>query len=165
MGASAALNAADDGSIPLFRVKPPRDTPVRYLPELPSVVAGETMCIGAPTRPAVLKRSQRASAMNMRLIVRDNAGGVAYDETVITVTQDAALRQLLVPNGGEALTSSKVISWDVASTNVAPVSTAEVDFLLSIDGERPSRSISAQPDNDGYATLTFRKVLQPHKQG
>ena len=156
MGASAALNAADDGSIPLFRVKPPQDTPVRYLPELPSVVAGETMCIGAPNAPGCVEKiPTRQRDMNMRLIVRDNAGGVAYDETVITVTQDAGPFELLVPNGGEALTSSKVISWDVASTNVAPVSTAEVDFLLSIDGGETFSVDLGATDNDGYATLTF----------
>ena len=156
LGASAALNAADDGSIPLFRVKPPQDTPVRYLPELPSVVAGETMCIGAPNAPGCVEKiPTRQRDMNMRLIVRDNAGGVAYDETVITVTQDAGPFELLVPNGGEALTSSKVISWDVASTNVAPVSTAEVDFLLSIDGGETFSVDLGATDNDGYATLTF----------
>ena len=130
------------------------------------MVAGETVCIGAPNAPGCIEKiPTRQRDMNMRLIVRDNAGGIAYDETVITVTQDAGPFELLVPNGGEALTSSKVISWDVASTNVAPVSTAEVEFSLSIDGERPSRSISAQQITTDTPPSLSRKVLQPHKQG
>ena len=88
--------------------------------------------------------------MNMRLIVRDNAGGLAYDETVITVTQDAGPFELLEPNGGEAVTSSKVISWDVARTDVAPISTAEVEFSLSIDGGETFPVDLGTTDNDGY---------------
>ena len=86
----------------------------------------------------------------MRLIVRDNAGGVAC-QTVITVTQDAAPSELWCLTVAR-LSWLKVISWDICDTNVAPVSTAEVDFLLSIDGGETFSVDLGATDNDGYTT-------------
>lgn len=117
---------------PSFRSLPPSIDPDRSLPNLTAVIDGTT-----PTwevLPSV------ARTMDFRVTVRDNStnGISCTDEDDITITTAA--------NGPFEVTSpttsgiiwvegaTHTVTWDVAGTDVAPVSCANVDILLSYDG-------------------------------
>lgn len=77
--------------------------------------------------------------MNFRLTVRDNFAGSGctnFDDMVVDVDASAGPFVVNFPNGGEALNAYSIIpvNWDVANTDLAPVSCSEVDILLSLDG-------------------------------
>lgn len=142
---------------PLFRSRQPTDTPVRYMPQLEDVIQGNL----TPTwevLPAVSR------TMVFELTVRDNAiegGQTATDEKIITV--DEASGPFMVTsqqtferwNVGEEV----VITWDVANTNVSPVSEANVDILLSVDGGRTYPHLLVDNTlNDGVETLTVPDI-------
>ena len=117
---------------PSFRSFPPSMDNGRYLPNLAAVVAGTT-----PTwevLPSV------ARTMDFRVTVCDNSTNSipCTDESDIEITTVASGPFLVT-----APTTSGVIwfegqthtvTWDVAGTDVAPVSCANVDILLSYDG-------------------------------
>ena len=157
LGPSVTLGTADNGRSPLFRVWTPSSSPVRYLPKLATVVAG--IQDDAEIIPSLERQ------MDFRLTVRDNEGGVNSDDVVINVTQTNALYpsfSLSEPSiGSESLGSTATVKWNVAETNVAPISTGNVDFYLSTDG---GVSFSTSPftskPNNGYARVTFPSGIQ-----
>jgi len=117
---------------PSFRSLLPSMESGRYLPNLAAVIAGTT-----PTwevLPSV------ARTMNFRVTVRDNSTNsmscTDEDDMVITTVADGPFlvtsptTSSVVWVEGETHT----VTWDVAGTNVAPVSCANVDILLSYDG-------------------------------
>ncbi len=130
--AEAIPPASTNTQGPSFRSFPPSTESGRYLPNLTAVVNGTT-----PTwevLPSV------ARTMDFRVTVRDNSTNSmsCTAESDITITTVA---------GGPFLVTSpttagviwvegqtRTVSWDVAGTNVAPVSCANVDILLSYDG-------------------------------
>ena len=62
------------------------------------------------------------------------------------------------PNGGESLTagSQTSVTWDVAKTDQAPISTSQVRILLSTDGGLSYSVVLAEAvPNNGSATLTI----------
>lgn len=148
LGGQAALAAPDDGAIPLFRVYEPVSTPIRYLPQLTSVVSGNLS--------NEEKIPTRSRSMVLRLTARDGQGGVGSDDITVTVDGDKGPFQLSSPNGGEGLGASATVTWNVAGSADAPVSAQNVEFYLSTDG---GASFGASPfataPNTGSATLTF----------
>lgn len=117
---------------PNFRSFPPSNESGRYLPNIAAVVAGTT-----PTwevLPSV------ARTMDFRVTVRDNS------TNSISCTAEANIEITTVAAGPFLVTSpttsgviwieggTETVSWNVAGTNVAPVSCANVDILLSYDG-------------------------------
>lgn len=117
---------------PSFRSLPPSDESGRYLPNLAAVINGTT-----PTwevLPSV------ARTMDFRVTVRDNS------TNSMSCTTEDDIEVTTVANGPFLVTSpttsgviwiegqTHTVSWDVAGTNVAPVSCANVDILLSYDG-------------------------------
>lgn len=119
------------GSAPLFRPWYANNSPTRVFPRLTDLVAGTT------TIGELLP--QFARPMTFRMVVRDNSiggGGVDYEQINFDVAGNAGPFVVLNPNGGQVWTGGSVqnISWDVANTNVFPVSCAAVDIWLSEDG-------------------------------
>jgi len=147
LGQQAALSAPDDGEIPLFRVLTPSLNPERYLPGLASVVSGNYA--------DEEKIPQVAREMDFRLTARDAAGGVGSDDTVLSVVASAGPFYLTSPNGGDDVGESKTILWDVARTDLPPISASEVEFFLSTDGGLSFNTSLGTAVNDGSATLTF----------
>ncbi len=148
LGGQAALAAPDDGAIPLFRVYEPVSTPIRYLPQLASVVSGS---LSNEEKLPMLGRS-----MMLRLTARDGQGGVSSDDITVTVDGDKGPFQLSSPNGGESLDASATVTWDVAGSADAPVSAQNVEFYLSTDGGATfGASPFATTPNTGSATLLF----------
>lgn len=117
------------GNAPIFKSFNPKTETFRTFPKLRDIrlnlhTIGELL----PTY---------ARTMNFRLTVRDNLGGADWDATSVNV--DAGSGPFLVTsigatpwNGGE----TRTITWDVAGTDVAPVSCSTVDILLSTDDGR-----------------------------
>lgn len=138
---------------PSFRSLLPVFSPERYFPALSAVVAGTT-----PTWE-VLASVARTYAF--RVTVRDNAPGAGcndQDNMVVTVAGSAGPFVVTQPNTAVAWNAGAehTVTWDVASTNVAPVSTSSVDILLSVDGgfTYPHTLATATPNN-GARSVTL----------
>ncbi len=147
--ASTSLNLADDGSRPLFRSFEPSSSATRYFPKLTSLLSG-TSNIGErlPTTSRSLK---------FRLTVRDQVGGVADDDTTLTVDGTSGPFRITSPNGGETINGSTSVTWDVAGTHLAPVSCSHVNIGLSIDGglTQLASLLAANVPNNGVASVSF----------
>ena len=97
--------------------------------------------------------------MHFRLTARDSAGPApaeGFDEAVVAVSDEAGPFLVTVPNG--TLTwngpGPHAIAWDVAGTDVPPVSCATVDVDLSTDGGFTfDRSLAVNLLNDGSDAL------------
>jgi len=156
LGPSQSLGAADNGSSPLFRSFIPTPSPSRTLPRLSTLLAGIN-------DPAEVLPSQ-ARAMKFRVTVRDNrqVGGVRCDNVVVNVIDTGAPFQLTSPNGGETWSGAQTITWNPAGTAAAPISAAQVDFLLSIDGglSYPLTLATGVP-NDGSHPVVFPQLSIP----
>lgn len=141
---------------PSFRPFLPATTPVRYMPNLPAVLAGTT-----PTWEVL---GSVARTYNFRFTVRDNAvgGGCnAQDNMVVTVNGTAGPFVVTQPNTAVswAALSAQTVTWNVAGTTANNVNCANVDILLSTDGGTtwPYTLATATP-NDGTQSITLPNV-------
>ncbi|RBW63223.1 hypothetical protein DS884_00700 [Tenacibaculum sp. E3R01] len=144
---------------PLFRFKPPTTSPIRYMPDLGTVKAGNSSSEWEVT-PSV------ARTINFRFTVRDNhAGGGNTDsrDAVITVAGNAGPFVITSQNSrfDAPVGSTQTVTWNVAGTTGNGVNAANVDILLSTDGGNtyPITLASAVP-NDGSHQITI-----PDEQG
>ena len=119
------------GNAPIFRSFNPTASPCRTFPRIADLAAG-TLVIGEllPTY---------ARTMNFRLTARDNrtaGGGVGDDATTVTVSDAAGPFLVTAPNTATSLPqgTAQTVTWDVAGTDLAPISCATVDVSLSTDG-------------------------------
>jgi hypothetical protein len=119
------------GNAPILRSFLPTTSPCRTFPRLADLAAG-TLAVGEilPTY---------ARTMSFRLTARDNrsgGGGVNDDATTVTVSDAAGPFQVTAPDTAVSFAegSSQTVTWDVTSTDQAPVGCATVDVLLSTDG-------------------------------
>ena len=147
---------ADNGRSPIFRSFKPTLSPSRTLPRLAELLSntqkyGETM----PTT---------TRTMNFRVTARDNragGGGVDYDSMKVNVTATAGPFLVTSPNGDDCWQagSARVVTWDVANTDRAPVNAASVDIHLSTDGGQtfPVLLAAAVP-NDGAQEVVVPAV-------
>ncbi|WP_339367418.1 reprolysin-like metallopeptidase [Nitrosococcus watsonii] len=139
-----------DGNSPLFRSFPPTDDPSRTFPQL-SDLLNNTSTLGEQL-PA------EARELTFRLTARDNragGGGVDYDMVTLEVTDLAGPFRVTEPNSPVtwASNTSKLVTWEVANTDLAPVSCGQVDILLSIDGGDSYPITLATTANDGEASI------------
>ena len=119
------------GNAPLFRSFPATTSPSRTFPQ-ESDLLNNTQTIGE-----ILPSYGRS--MNFRMTARDNqlnGGGVDYASMSMTVDAGSGPFLVQTPNTGVIWTGldNETVTWDVANTNIAPVSCANVDILLSTDG-------------------------------
>ncbi len=142
---------------PLFRVYNDTTLPVRAFPALSTILAGQT-----GTTWEVLPGVARD--MNFRFTVRDNhagAGNNMSDDMKVTVAATAGPFVVTQPNtavnwnGG----SQQTITWDVASTNLAPINCTNVKISLSTDGGLTFPTVlSASTANDGTELVTLPNI-------
>lgn len=129
--------------------------------------AGET-CARGERLPTISR------TMNFRVTVRDNntnGGGVADASASVVIaggagpfqvtTQNTAaansqeLYSPLAPEATWQAGTTQTVTWDVANTNAAPVSAANVNILLSTDGGQTFPvTILANTPNDGTQQIT-----------
>ncbi len=117
--------SANSTVAPLFRSFAPSASPVRYFPQLTTILNGPADPVTGETLPAVSR------SLNFRLTVRDNhpgAGGTACDQIAVQVadtgdpfrvtSQNAATS--IEANGGRTAS----VTWDVAGTDAGDCSWA-----------------------------------------
>lgn len=123
----------------LFRSLPPSISPTRYFPGLARVLSGDL----TQTTPSIGEAWETVATaernLNFSLTVRDNAlegGQIVSDEVLVSVINAAGPFQVTSLGTTTSLEAGQVqnITWDVAGTNLAPISAATVDILLSTDG-------------------------------
>ena len=142
---------------PAFRARPVSDNPSRYFPQLEDLAAGN------PTPWEVLTSVFRT--MDFTFTARDSQVGVggctSETDVTLTFTNTAGPFLATAPNGGEQYLQNETISinWTVANTDVAPVSCANVDILLSIDGGLTYPTVLVSNTlNDGMQDITLPMI-------
>jgi subtilisin-like proprotein convertase family protein/predicted Zn-dependent protease len=136
---------------PMFRSIFATTESKRYFPNLDSLTANSI------NEWEVLPSISRD--LNFRVTVRDNtfAPGCT-DEQDITLDVDGNAGPFLVTSQNDTTVweelQSETVTWDVANTNIAPVSCNLVDILISYDGgfTYPTTIVSAT-DNDGSEVI------------
>ena len=136
----------------MFKSLPSSTSPNRYMPSLPTVIAGNTSSTWEVV-PSV------AREMNFSLLVRDNnegGGSSSRDDMVVTVV-DAS--PFVITSQNTAVTwntgSSEIITWNVGSTNTLPINCQKVNIKLSTDGGLTFPIILASnTQNDGSHTIS-----------
>ena len=150
---------------PAFRTYDPTTDASRYFPKLNDIVNG--IDDEWEELPSVSR------SMNFRVTVRDNhmgGGCTTEDDVDLTFTNTAG--PFLVQNPNMALTwlsgTTETVTWDVAGTDAAPVSCANVDIILSTDGgfTYPITLATGVPNNGSFevsvpneATTTARVMV------
>lgn len=138
---------------PLFRSVEGTTSTDRYMPNLNTVIAGN-LSNTWEVLPSV------ARTMEFSLTVRDNvAGGGQTNDDLITVTVNGSAGPFVVSTPNTSVTwnvgQSQTVTWDVAGTNTAPVSCANVNILLSTDGGLTYPiTLAANTPNDGTQSVT-----------
>ena len=154
LGGAAQLSTPDNGSIPLFRSWNPTTSPSRTFPRLQNLL-NNTLPVGE--QMPVTNRT-----LHFRVTARDNrAGGGATntDDSLVTVATSAGPFRVTAPNTAVSWSGAQTVTWNVANTTAAPVSTATVNILLSTDGGNTfSITLAAATPNDGSQTVTLPNV-------
>ncbi len=117
---------------PNFRSNLPSTNPQRYFPALSAL---------ADNGPFTWERLPSVGrTMNFRLSVRDNApvaGCTQYEDVDVNVVATAGPFELTYPSATGIVWqgfSYQTVTWDVASTDAAPINAETVDIFLSTDG-------------------------------
>ncbi|MFK7771358.1 MAG: reprolysin-like metallopeptidase [Saprospiraceae bacterium] len=134
---------------PAFRTYDPTENATRYFPKLNDIVNG--IDDEWEELPSVSRN------MNFRVTVRDNhmGGGCTTEDDVDLIFSNTA-GPFLVENPNTALTwlagTTETVTWDVAGTDAAPVSCANVDIILSTDGgfTYPITLATGVPNNGSF---------------
>jgi hypothetical protein len=116
---------------PMFRSLPSKIVPVRYMPDLTTVISGNTA-----TTWEVLPSITRA--LNFSFLVRDNhagGGSSARDDMKVEII-DAAAFLVTSQNVEETFNTGQTISvtWNKGTTDLTPIDCQNVNIKLSIDG-------------------------------
>ncbi len=137
---------------PAFRSIDPLASPDRFMPAIATVLAGNTQSTWEVV-PAV------GRTMNFRYTVRDNvAGGASTASDNMIVTVDGVAGPFVVTSQAVPTTwttgTTETITWNVAGTDVAPVSSPNVDIWFSTDGGLTYPvSIALNVPNNGSALI------------
>lgn len=123
----------------------------RLFPRLSSILDGSNYAKGDKL-PSV------GITTTHRLVVRDNHGGVSYQDVSVIVVDNAG--PFLITNdltGTKLAGSLQTITWSVNNTNLAPVNCTLVDIFLSTDGGLtfPATPLLASALNIGTAIVTL----------
>lgn len=152
---------------PNFRSFSPTTSPNRYFPSLATLASGVSSTW--EVIPTV------ARTMNFALTIRDNRTpnggqtarrnvGVVFDAsgTPFTVTSQSGASgrnsNETAATEGWLAGETKTITWNVGTTNVAPISVANVNILLSTDGGQTFTMLLQNTPNDGSQDITVPNV-------
>lgn len=150
---TSVSSTPNSGMSPSFRSVSPSQDSWRFIPELPSVIAGNL----TTQWETVLTQG---GIMNMSLTVRDNVAGGGQnhiDKMVVTVDGNSGPFEVTSQSTNVTWTvnTQETITWNVANTTAPPVSTPNVDIKLSIDGGYTYPfTLAAGVPNNGSATIT-----------
>ncbi len=142
---------------PMFRSIKPTVSKERYFPSLVHVINNNS------SDWEVLSSVERV--LNFRVTVRDNVTGnglTAEDDCLISVDESSGPFVITNPNTGVQWNTGemKTVTWNVANTNVAPVSCTTVDILLSVDGGYTyDYTLASNVSNDGSESITVPNIM------
>jgi hypothetical protein len=141
------------GNAPIFRSWPPRSYTWRSFPRK-NDVRNNTATFGE-----ILPTYTRS--LNFRFTVRDNLGGV--DTELIRIEVDGNSGPFLVTSVDTTpwlAGSQRLVTWDVAGTDLAPVSCSDVNIWLSTDDGRTwTDPLALATPNDGSELVTVPAAL------
>jgi hypothetical protein len=147
---------ADTGSCPTGPIAPP-------------VPQNITECFAEflPTSDYVGFTGVNASPLSLhfRFSTRDGRGGDNYAETTVLLANTAGPFLVTSPNTAVSLpgASTQTVTWNVANTDVAPVSTGNVKISLSVDsGHTYPYVLAASTPNTGSASVVLPMVGTTH---
>jgi hypothetical protein len=153
----ASLPTAASGSI--FRPRVPLTTPTRFFPALDDVFDG-SLDIGEYYPNPAANRT-----LNFRLTARDNVAGNGGTtnttaSTTVTIVSTAGPFTITAPNSAVTLTSggTTTVTWNVANTTAAPISTANVSIALTTDAGANWTTLLASTPNDGSEVVTLPSI-------
>ncbi|MDR6969134.1 hypothetical protein J2X31_003161 [Flavobacterium arsenatis] len=160
-GANVSLpSATTTFSNPNFRSRMPSVSPNRYMPTLQFILAN---ILTSPVSWEVIPNVART--MSFALTVRDNqlvnGGQTSRQNMNVTFNASAGPFRVTSQNtSGITWTNApQTITWNVANTTAAPVSTANVNILLSTDGGLTYPiTLAANTPNDGTEVITVPSV-------
>lgn len=101
------------------------------------------------------------ASLNFKLTARDGRGGVNSASTTLVLAPGAGPFLVTAPNTAVTLSSgvAQNVTWSVANTNAAPVSTANVKITLSADGGATWPYVLAESvPNNGSASVTLPAI-------
>lgn len=155
-------SSTSTASNPNFRTFTPSLSPKRYFPSLANILSGNLISTWEVI-PNV------ARTMNFALTVRDNnvPNGGQTERKNMTVTFNATAGPFKVTSQtANNITwlpgQTQTITWDVAGTTAAPISSANVKILLSTDGGNTYDTVLlASTPNDGSQTITVPNISAP----
>ncbi|MDZ4806706.1 MAG: M12 family metallo-peptidase [Bacteroidota bacterium] len=150
---SSVVPSATATAGPQFRSYLPNSSTSRTFPVLTSILSG-TNSNKWEVLPSV------ARTLNFRFTVRDNHPGAGNNESadmVVTINGTAGPFAVTSPNTGVtwAGNTTQTITWSVNSTNIAPVSCANVKISISTDGGNNFTTLLASTPNDGTQAVTI----------
>ncbi|WCM24781.1 M12 family metallo-peptidase [Paraburkholderia bryophila] len=148
----------DDGVGPLFRSYLPNTTGERVFPRLAAVLGDEPLGNGE-AYPATNR------TLTFRLTARDTAHDTtASSDVTLNVLKTARPFAVTLPGRAATLTGGAMqsIGWDVAGTDKAPISCAQVRIDLSVDGGYTylPRPLAAAVPNTGSASIMLPRMGQ-----
>jgi len=155
---SAGLPTETTISGPLVRSFEGTSSPVRYVPRLSDVINNG----GTSTTWEKLAMVNRN--INFKLTVRDNdavGGQTDSDQMTATVTTAAGpfiVTSQNVPGQTWDVGTTQTVTWDVAGTTGNGVNEANVNILLSTDGENFDTVLASNVANDGSHDIVVPNV-------
>ena len=142
-----------------FVVKEPTASPIRYMPKLSSVLAGQLTTASNWESVSNVVRD-----LNFRVTVRDNRPGMGetnFDDTLINVVTTSGPLTVTSQNTNGIIWSggsTKTITWDVNNTNTLAGS-SNVNVLLSTDGGLTFPTVLASNvPNNGTLNVTVPNI-------
>lgn len=157
--------------------------PTRVFPDMPQILANNTNAVtgACPTASTPLTAAQidcfseflptaayvglagtnaAPASLNFKLTARDGRGGVNSATTTLVLAPEAGPFLVTSPNTAATINAGpQTVTWSVANTDAAPVSTANVKITLSTDGGATwPYLLAASVPNTGIANVTFPAV-------
>ncbi|AZA89335.1 Por secretion system C-terminal sorting domain [Chryseobacterium nakagawai] len=146
---------------PTFRSWVPTASPIRYFPQMGSILKGSTETRGEEIRVEALSSVSRD--LNFRFTVRDNKlGGAGNNSDDAKITVNALAGPFLITSQNDAVSyvggTSQTVTWDVAGTTSNNINTANVDILWSTDNGDTWTTLLAATPNDGSEAVLIPDV-------
>jgi hypothetical protein len=142
----------DADTRPIVRSRQGTGSSTRYIPALDAILESNLTKYDGERLPT------EDRDMTFRLTVRSGSSGFNQDDMILTVDKDAGPFVVTAPAGGVTLSggSEIPITWDVASTQTAPVNCTNVNIKYSNDsGQNFSTTLSESTENDGTESVTL----------
>ena len=161
LSTAGMMFSATHATGPIFRSFNPATTPTRIFPKLSMVLAGTLSDAGTEGAQGE-KVPDVARTMVFKCSYRDiihNLGCFTFPDDAITLNAINTTAGFKVTSQGTTGLSfngatSQTVTWNVVSTNAAPISASTVDIYMSTNGGTTWQYLVGNFPNTGTATIT-----------